>query len=111
MAIDTTKMAQSDPNSSSKPEKKNSPNDLVTLNEAFRSNMIRLMLPTPALEEVYKKKKIEVDRSNAIDSCVIRIMKSKKRLEMSQLHMEVCQSLQMFQPQPSFVKQRIEKLI
>lgn len=99
MVIDTTKVVSAPTSDNNlKSEKKNSPNDLVTLNMAFRSNMVRLVLPTPALEEVYKKKKIEVDRSNAIDSCVIRIMKSKKRLEMSQLHMEVCQSLQMFQP-------------
>lgn len=72
---------------------------------------MRLNLPIPVLEEVYKKEKVTEDRVHAIDSNVIRIMKTRKRLEMSSLMNEVLASLTLFRPQPKVVKQRIERLI
>lgn len=81
------------------------------MNEQFCSNFVRLNLPIPVLEEVYKKEKVTEDRVHAIDSTVIRIMKTRKRLEMSSLLSEVLSSLTLFRPQPKVVKQRIEKLI
>ena len=38
-------------------------------------------------------------------------MKTKKKMEFNDLLSEVLQALSMFQPQPKFIKQRIEKLI
>jgi hypothetical protein len=65
----------------------------------------------PVLEEVFKKEKVMDDRGHAIDAAVVRIMKTRKRLEMSTLMQEVLASLHLFKPQPKQVKYRIEKLI
>lgn len=51
------------------------------------------------------------DRSHAIDSAAIRIMKTRKRMEWSQLMTEVLTQMTLFKPQPPQVKKRIEKLI
>jgi len=56
------------------------------------------VLPIPALEEVYKKERVVEERVHAIDSTVIRIMKTRKRLEMSTLMTEVITSLHLFRP-------------
>ena len=37
------------------------------------------------LEEVFKKEKVTMDRSYAVDSAIIKIMKTRKRLEISSL--------------------------
>jgi len=57
--------------------------DRVVLNKAFSSNLVRLNLPIPALEEVYKKERVVQERTQAIECCIIRIMKARKRLEFS----------------------------
>lgn len=61
----------------------------VTVNQKFQTNFVRLNLPIPALEEVYKKEKVTEDRVYAIDATIIRIMKTRKRLEMAILINEV----------------------
>lgn len=72
--------------------------ELVSLNEAFTSNFVRLTLPIPILEEVFKKEKVMDDRGFAIDAAVVRIMKTRKRLEMATLMTEVLASLHLFKP-------------
>ena len=81
------------------------------LNEAFTTNFVRLNLPIPVLEEVFKKEKVQEDRAHAVDATVVRIMKTKKRLELATLMTEVLASLHLFKPQPKLVKIRIERLI
>ena len=85
--------------------------DKVTLNTKFQSNYIRLSLPIPVLEEVFKKEKITEDRHLAIDACVVRIMKTRKRVDISTLLSDVLSGLHMFKPQPAQIKKRIEHLI
>ena len=51
------------------------------------------------------------DRAHSIDAQIIKKMKTHKKMGFSELLHEVVQALSMFQPQPTFVKQRIEKLI
>ena len=70
-----------------------------------------MSLPAPVMEEVAKKEKIEGNRKMAIDSVVIRIMKARKKLTISELLQEVLQGLHMFKPQPKFIKECIENLI
>ena len=77
----------------------------------FQSNYMRLQLPQPVLEEVYKKEKVTEDRAHAIEATVVRIMKSKKSMEFNTLMNEVLASLHMFKPQPPVIKKRIENLI
>ena len=88
--------------------------DLFKLNQEFRSNMYRINLPIPALEEegtTSKKPKLAKDRAHTIDASIIKRMKTHKRMDMNELLTEVIQALNMFQPDPKLIKQRIERLI
>jgi hypothetical protein len=89
----------------------NSLEDRVVFNRGFSSNLMRLSLPIPALEEVYKKERVVQERTQAIECCIIRIMKSRKRLEYSSLINEVIEALKLFKPSPQTIKSTIEKLI
>ena len=101
----------SGPTPSSDTKVQNSLQDKVSVNHKFTSNYIRLTLPVPALEEVYKKEKVTEDRAHAVEAAIVRIMKTRKRLEMSNLMTEVIQTLHMFKPSPKFIKAKIERLI
>ncbi len=72
---------------------------------------MRLNLPIPALEEVYKKEKVTEDRYHAIDATIIRIMKTRKHLEYAECLNEVLNGVTLFKPQPKAVKVRVERLI
>ena len=66
--------------------------DLFKLNEEFRSNMFRINLPIPALEEegtTSKKPKLAKDRAHTIDASIIKRMKTHKRMDMNELLSEV----------------------
>jgi len=55
---------------------------------------------------------VEEDRKHLVEAVIVRIMKSRKSLEHNQLVMEVTRHLtSRFQPSPTLIKQRIEKLI
>ena len=73
---------------------------MFIINEGFTSNLKRVMLPMPVIEEAYKKEIIQEDRSIAIEAAIVRIMKSRKKLEHNNLIQEVLQTLQMFKPSP-----------
>jgi len=51
------------------------------------------------------------DRSIAIEAAIVRIMKSRKRLDHNNLIQEVMHSLRMFRPDGTLIKQKIEQLI
>ena len=88
-----------------------SDSDIFQVNESFTSNHKRVTLPTPVIEEVHKKEIVQEDRSIAIEACIVRIMKSRKKLDHTNLVQEVMQSLFMFKPHPSIIKTKIEHLI
>lgn len=88
-----------------------SESDIIVVNENFASNTKRVVLPMPVLEEAYKKEIVQEDRSIAIEACIVRIMKSRKRLDHQSLVKECLQSLHMFKPSPVVIKQKIEQLI
>ncbi|CAE7273977.1 CUL3A [Symbiodinium sp. CCMP2592] len=55
---------------------------------------------------------VEEDRKHLVEAVIVRVMKSRKTLEHNQLVMEVTRHLtSRFQPAPTLIKQRIEKLI
>jgi len=55
---------------------------------------------------------VEEDRKHLVEAVIVRIMKSRKTLEHNQLVMEATRHLtSRFQPAPTLIKQRIEKLI
>ena len=81
----------------SPPEKtKGSLEDIVKLNPNFTSNLMRINLPIPAHEEMYKRQVVTVDRTHAVEACIIKIMKTRKRLAMTELMQEVMLGLKMF---------------
>lgn len=55
---------------------------------------------------------VEEDRKHLVEAVIVRVMKSRKTLDHNQLVMEVTRHLtSRFQPSPTLIKQRIEKLI
>eukprot|EP00931_Biecheleriopsis_adriatica_P030370 TRINITY_DN17902_c0_g1_i1.p1 TRINITY_DN17902_c0_g1~~TRINITY_DN17902_c0_g1_i1.p1 ORF type:complete len:787 (+),score=219.46 TRINITY_DN17902_c0_g1_i1:64-2424(+) len=55
---------------------------------------------------------VEEDRKHLVEAVIVRVMKSRKTLEHNQLVMEVTRHLtSRFKPEPTLIKQRIEKLI
>lgn len=84
------------------------------VNNDFRSNQFRINLQIPAIEEEgtqTKKTKIVKDRAHAVDATIVKRMKTNKRMNYRDLLQEVLSALSMFQPQPHFIKQRIDKLV
>ena len=55
-------------------------NDLILVNTKFSNPKLRLTLPTPVMEEVAKKEKVESNREMAVDAAIVRIMKTHKKL-------------------------------
>jgi len=68
-------------------------------------------IPMPSLEESHNPKKVEEDRSIAIEAAIVRIMKARKTLDHQELMTEVLRHLHFFHPNPRAVKRRIEHLI
>ena len=64
----------------------------------------------PALKPTFLEV-IQEDRSIAIEAAIVRIMKSRKKLEHALLVQEVMHSLRMFKPNPAQIKTKIEHLI
>ena len=90
--------------------------DRFTLNFNFSTNQYRINLAIPTLEDEGSgtqkpKQKVVQDRAHTIDAAIIKRMKADKRMEYNQLLTQVLAALSMFQPEPAFVKKRIEKLI
>ena len=82
------------------------------LNDKFSNANKRVrVVNTMKSEEYVKKEKIEDDRSMAIDGTIIRIMKSRQRLEHNELVKMVLESLDRFKVKISTIKKRIDSLI
>lgn len=87
--------------------------DTFVLNEKFSDRARRVRIPLPQVEDRRKvQDDVDKDRKYAIDAAIVRIMKSRKALQHSNLIMEVVQQLQrMFQPDIKLIKRCIEGLI
>jgi cullin 1 len=48
-----------------------------SVNLEFKSPKKRIMFPIPILEPVVKQKKINQDRTHAVDAAIVKIMKSR----------------------------------
>mmetsp|Transcript_27867 Transcript_27867/g.46836 ORF Transcript_27867/g.46836 Transcript_27867/m.46836 type:complete len:789 (-) Transcript_27867:312-2678(-) len=85
--------------------------DVYAFNEAFTCPMRKIRIPMSLLEESHNPKRVEEDRTVAIEAAIVRIMKARLTLAHSQLVAEVLSQLSFFRPDPKLIKRRIEALI
>ena len=64
-----------------------------------------------SLEMTHDKKRVEEDRSFAIDAAIVRTMKTRNVTGHTELIAQVLDQLKFFLPQPKAIKKRIESLI
>ncbi|CAK9101449.1 Cullin-3 (CUL-3) (Cullin-C) [Durusdinium trenchii] len=101
-------------------------NDQFMVNPQFESKLLRIKVPLVLSKNTESATgapqgadgpsdvpaTVEEDRKHLVEAVVVRVMKSRKTLEHNQLVMEVTRHLTArFQPSPTLIKQRIEKLI
>lgn len=85
--------------------------DKFCANPKFTCNMRKIRIPMASLDSSFNTKKVEEDRTIAIEAAIVRIMKARKTLQHQQLLSEVLAQLSFFNPNPRVVKKRIEGLI
>lgn len=71
----------------------------------------QIRIPMALLEDSHNAKKVEDNRSHAIEAAIVRTMKARKQLDHQQLLAEVLSQLAFFKPDPQAFKKRIESLI
>lgn len=62
--------------------------------------MRKIRIPMASLEESHNVKRVEEDRTIAIEAAIVRIMKARKTLAHQQLVAEVLTQLVFFRPDP-----------
>jgi cullin 1 len=85
--------------------------DTFFANTKFSSNLRKIRIPMASLDASHNTKRVEEDRSIAIEAAIVRIMKARKTLQHQQLIAEVLSQLAFFKPQTRVIKKRIEALI
>lgn len=85
--------------------------DKFSANGNFKCNMRKIRIPMASLDSSLNTKRVEEDRTIAIEAAIVRIMKARKTLQHQQLLPEVLAQLAFFNPNPRVVKKRIEALI
>jgi len=81
------------------------------VNMKFNSPYRRVNFPVPMLEESVKKERITQDRTHAVDAALVRIMKSRKQMKVTDLRLDVVTLMQTFKPDDALIKKRMESLI
>ena len=99
--------------------KKIEESDKFAFNKSFKSKLYRFKLMVVSgkdsqvdTQSSETRQKVDEERKAQIDACIVRIMKSRKKMDHSQLVNEVVRLLSSrFVPNPTVVKRRIESLI
>jgi hypothetical protein len=83
------------------------------INHAFSSKRrVHKIKPVVVRETVQKQEdSIILNRSHIIDSTIVRIMKTRRRLSHSQLLVDTVSHIKLFEPEVSLIKTRIEDLM
>ena len=58
-----------------------------------------------------KREKIASDRSAAVDAALVRIMKSRQKMLVQDLRLEVVTQMQNFKPDDALIKKRIQAMV
>lgn len=85
--------------------------DSFKVNDKFTCQMRKIRIPQATVEESHNPKRVEEDRTVAIEAAAVRIMKARKTLSHQQLLAEILSQLAFFRPNPKLIKRRIEALI
>ena len=85
--------------------------DEFRVNAEFSCKLRTFRIPMASLDETHSKKRVEEDRSAAIEAAIVRIMKARKLMSHQQLVSEVLSHLHFFKPSPKDIKRRIGHLI
>ena len=91
--------------------KKINTGDRFTSNTKFSNSKRKFRIPMASLQPSHDAKRVEDDRTVAIEAAIVRIMKTRKQMRHTDLVGEVLKQLQFFRPQPKSVKTCIERLI
>ena len=99
--------------------KKIEESDKFAFNKSFKSKLYRFKLMVVAGRDAQvdpqsseTRQKVDEERKAQIDACIVRIMKSRKKMDHSLLISEVVRLLSSrFVPNPTVIKRRIESLI
>lgn len=88
------------------------------VNESFSSRLLKFKAclinhkETQQKEEEDISNKLDADRKNLLEATIVRIMKTRKRIEHNELVSETMRIVnQIFQPNQQIIKQRIESLM
>uniref|UniRef100_A0A8C6TYB5 Cullin 3 n=1 Tax=Neogobius melanostomus TaxID=47308 RepID=A0A8C6TYB5_9GOBI len=87
---------------------------VFTVNDQFTSKLHRVKIQTGESDPERKetRQKVDDDRKHEIEAAIVRIMKSRKKMQHNVLVAEVTQQLRArFLPSPVVIKKRIEGLI
>lgn len=93
-------------------------NDVFTLVGTFRNQMYKIKVPVAtakenkAVEKSEVAEKVDEDRRHMIEATLVKVMKTRRKLEHNALITEATKILsQKFSPDPLMIKKRIESLI
>jgi len=86
----------------------------LEVNTEFTNDKIKVVVGLIKKEEKVAEKEVDeapVERRHVIDSAIVRIMKSRKKLDHNSLMEEVIRQCTLFKPQPIQIKVQVEHLI
>jgi len=86
----------------------------LEVNSEFNHEKIKVVVSLIKKEEKQEQTQVAeapVERKHVIDAAIVRIMKSRKKLDHNSLLAEVFRQCTLFKPQPSQIKVQVEHLI